>query len=124
MAKEVITTDQLKYYRLVSNNDQRSKDRWTKCFSWYPGRQKIEFSRIPQIYCDSRHRYGDEVFMKYARSKRLNNKHTITISPVDAANTLENDQDEKWVNVNSDAKVPATTNGEYGRFKPNRMHYC
>lgn len=124
MAKEVITTDQLKYYRLVSNNDQRSKDRWTKCFSWYPGRQNIEFSRIPQIYCDSRHRYGDELFLKYARSKRLNNKHTIVITPEEAANMSENDEVDNATNVNSEAKVPPTTNGEYGRFKPTKMHYC
>ncbi|XP_034108550.1 uncharacterized protein LOC132791421 [Drosophila nasuta] len=79
MAKEVITTDQLKYYRLVAENDDRSKERWQKNFSWYPGRQNIEFSRVAQIYCDSRHTYGDETFMKYAQRKRLHNKYTTTV---------------------------------------------
>jgi len=124
MAKEVITTDQLKYYRLVSNNDEKSKDRWIKCFSWYPIRQNKDFGRVAQIYCDSRHRYGDELFFKYAFRKRLNNKHTISVTHADVEKLLEMEEVERGSNINSNAKVPPTTNGEYGRFKPTRIHYC
>ncbi|KAH8299934.1 hypothetical protein KR044_007552, partial [Drosophila immigrans] len=116
--------DQLKYYRLISKTDDRSKERWQKCFSWYPGRQNIEFNRVAQIYCDSRHTYGDEAFMKYAQQKRLNNKHTITISHQNSFDVEQKELSEQSSHSNNNAKVPPTTNGEYGRLKPTRMHYC
>ncbi|EDW60066.1 uncharacterized protein [Drosophila virilis] len=121
MPLEVITTDQLKYHRLVANKDSQSRDRWQKCFSWYPGRQNIEFNRVGQIYCESHHIYGDEAFEKYARRQRLNKKHCY--SHADAVKILEK-QDEQSLDVNSEAKVPPTTNAEYGRFRPTRMHFC
>ncbi|KAH8370027.1 hypothetical protein KR093_001939 [Drosophila rubida] len=120
MAKEVITTDQLKYFRLVSKTDDISRERWLETFSWYPSRQITEFSRVAQIYCDSRHTYGDEIFLKYAQRRRLNSKHSITVRRSNEVDVEEETQD----NVNYNAKVPPTTNGEYGRFKPTRVNYC
>ncbi|TDG47701.1 hypothetical protein AWZ03_005845 [Drosophila navojoa] len=121
MPIDVITTDNLKYHRLVASKDTKTSDRWQKLFSWYPGRQNIEFSRIAQIYCESQHRYGQDIFLKYARERRLNKLHAY--NHLDSLKELEK-QDEQSHNVNSNAKVPPTTNGEYGRFKPSRMHYC
>ncbi|KAH8413725.1 hypothetical protein KR222_004985, partial [Zaprionus bogoriensis] len=124
MAKEVITTDQLKYFRLVAAKDRDSGERWKDAFNWYAVRQNIDFGRVAQIYCDCYHRYGIEFFKKYAQLHRLNKKHSYTYD--DIKKTLEEAKEVEAFGASNGnfAKVPPTEYGEYGRVKPNRIQYC
>ncbi|ALC41916.1 CG34106, partial [Drosophila busckii] len=125
---EVITTDQLKYRRLVASKDLRFKNRYDKLFSWYPEQQEIEYSRIREIYCESRQQYGDEQFDKFATRERLNDKHRCLSQAeqlnLELAEQQSKDQQQQQQPTEVNCFVPMTTNGEYGRCRPTHIHYC
>lgn len=124
MPKPIITTDEVKFIRLIARKDTEFSYKYSKFFSWYPVRQNIDFGRVAQIYADAVHRYGREEFEKYAFRHKLNKKHTFNYGDVKAI------LDNRKANEDFDAgntyrpKLPDTTNAEYGLFRPTRVHYC
>lgn len=124
MTKEIITTDQVKFIRLIGRKDTEFGEKWSKFFSWYPVRQNIDFQRVAQIYADSVHRYGREEFMKYAFMHRLNKKHTFNYGDVREVLDKQKENADFGAGITYRPKIPDTTNAEYGLFKPTRVHYC
>ncbi|XP_030387679.1 uncharacterized protein LOC115634228 [Scaptodrosophila lebanonensis] len=122
MTKEVITIDQLRYQRMITEKLDETESRWKNRFSWYPGGQAEYYGRIPQIYSESRETYGDKLFFEYARRNRLHERFTFD----EREERIKEKKRRTMVGEEqTDLKASLTTNGEYGRVKPNRMHfYC
>ncbi|KAH8401830.1 hypothetical protein KR009_008178, partial [Drosophila setifemur] len=125
MPADIVTTEQLRNILDITNNMDRNSRRWVENASWYPKMQDSHYGRIAQIYLESRLRYGDYHFLRYGHRRRLAKKFLVTAEEVEdllgGRKTLEL---EEGVGGSTWPSVPPTTNGEYGRVKPSRLHMC
>ncbi|XP_017044941.1 uncharacterized protein LOC108090670 [Drosophila ficusphila] len=121
MPADIVTTEQLRYQLAFSNAMERTTRHWQETFAWYPAMQDCHFRRTDQIYLESRQRYGDRHFLRYAARRRLLKKYTVTAQEVKA--TLEERSTLQRDGILG-IRVAATENGEYGRLKPSSLYFC
>ncbi|SPP74511.1 uncharacterized protein LOC117587313 [Drosophila guanche] len=119
MPSDVVTAERCQ--RSITAHMSAIDEQWKERMSWYPQMQAKLYGRLPQIYLESRQMYGDEHFLRYARCRRLHQKHTVTQQ--DEERILAERQEK----LDADAmnfKVPPTEYGEYGRVQPSRQYFC
>lgn len=118
---EVITNEQVGYQRHWASKVTETEAKWKKLNHWYAEEQWKGYTQLARIYVESIVKYGEEEFMKYAKTHRLRRHFT---------DKVDGPRREKYANLwcypmdyMDDVKLSATTNGTYGMIPPGYHHY-
>ncbi|EDV37219.1 uncharacterized protein Dana_GF11537 [Drosophila ananassae] len=123
MPADIVTTEQLRYQLAFIHRMDMSTRGWLQRFSWFPKMQECHYTRIDQIYLESRQQYGDKHFERYGLRRRLSKKFMPTDEDMGRSSKRPRSL-ELELGLAQGPKVPPTENGEYGRVKPTAIHFC
>eukprot|EP00099_Drosophila_melanogaster_P001568 NP_001097170.1 uncharacterized protein Dmel_CG34169 [Drosophila melanogaster] len=118
---EVIFVDQLKHFRVVASQIDKTRITWEKNSAWFADAQRENYSRYASIYAESRETYGDKMYGYYARRNRLRSEYSVKS---EAATRQEIRYENESMAHLKDYKYSETTNGEYGRVRPSALFFC
>ncbi|KAI8043068.1 uncharacterized protein LOC128261684 [Drosophila gunungcola] len=118
---EIIFVDQLKHFRVVASQIQKTRNDWQKYSSWFSDAQKENYSQLASVYAESLEKYGDEKFGYYAKRIRLRPE----FAGKTRADTKHEDR-EAHISMThlKGYKFSVTSNGEYGSVRPSELFYC
>ncbi|KMY90655.1 uncharacterized protein LOC27209436 [Drosophila simulans] len=119
---EVIFVDQLKHFRVVASQIDKTRTNWEKSSAWFADAQREYYSRYGSIYAECRKTYGDKMYGYYARRNRLRSEYCVK------SKTAKTRQEIRYENESmahlKGYKYSETTNGEYGRVRPSALFFC
>ncbi|XP_017086587.2 uncharacterized protein LOC108118421 [Drosophila eugracilis] len=118
---EVVFEDQLKHYRVVAKQIDKTREYCQKNWSWFPEAQRKYYSQYGLLYAQSREKYGDKIYGHYAKRNRLRSEFRSESKSVIGQ---ENRDTEVSMAHLVGYKYPQTTNGEYGSVRPSELFFC